>query len=41
MPSRTMDVRQDLRAQRRQAAEAFQRRMTDAGTYVVRLLSSP
>ena len=41
MPSRTINVGQDLRAERRQAAKAFQQRMTDAGTLVVRLLSSP
>ena len=41
MPSQTVNVRQDLRAERRQAAEAFRQRMTEAGTFVVRLLSSP
>ena len=41
MPSQTIHVGRDLRAERRQAAEAFRQRMTDAGTFVVRLLSSP
>ncbi len=41
MPSQTIHVQTDLREQRRQAAAAFRKRMTDAGTFVVRLLSSP
>ena len=41
MPSQTIDIRQDLRAERLRAAEAFRQRMTAAGTFVVRLLSSP
>lgn len=41
MASQTIHVGQDLRAERLQAAEAFRQRMTDAGTFVVRLLSSP
>lgn len=41
MPNQTIDVRKDLRAERLQAAEAFRQRMTAAGTFVVRLLSSP
>jgi len=41
MSSQTINVRQDLRAERQQAAEAFRQRMTEAGTFVVRLLSSP
>jgi hydrogenase nickel incorporation protein HypB len=41
MASQTINVRKDLRAERHQAAEAFRQRMTEAGTYVVRLLSSP
>ncbi|MCA9141380.1 MAG: hydrogenase nickel incorporation protein HypB [Planctomycetaceae bacterium] len=41
MASQTINVGKDLRAERLQAAEAFRQRMTEAGTYVVRLLSSP
>ncbi len=41
MNSQTIHVGQDLRAERLQAAAAFRQRMTDAGTFVVRLLSSP
>ncbi|MEX0704108.1 MAG: hydrogenase nickel incorporation protein HypB [Planctomycetales bacterium] len=41
MIQRTIDVNQDLREERRRAAEAFRERMTRAGTFVVRLLSSP
>jgi hydrogenase nickel incorporation protein HypB len=41
MAAQTIHVGQDLRAERLQAAEAFRQRMTDAGTFVVRLLSSP
>ena len=41
MSGQTIDVRKDLRAERHQAAEAFRQRMTEAGTFVVRLLSSP
>lgn len=41
MPSETISVNQDIRALRREAAEAFQKRMQDQGTCVVRLLSSP
>lgn len=38
---RTIDIKRDLRAERRQAAEAFRSAMARRGTYVVRLLSSP
>lgn len=41
MAFQTINVGKDLRAERLQAAEAFRQRMTDAGTFVVRLLSSP
>ncbi len=41
MSSQTINVREDLRAERRQLADAFRQRMKDAGTFVVRLLSSP
>ena len=36
-----IDIQQALREERRQAAAAFRQQMTDRGTYVVRLLSSP
>jgi len=41
MPTRTVVVDTDLRAQRRAAAEEFRRRMTARGTFIVRLISSP
>jgi len=41
MATRTVVVDTDLRAQRRAAAEEFRRRMTDRGTFIVRLISSP
>ncbi|MCA9120262.1 MAG: hydrogenase nickel incorporation protein HypB [Planctomycetaceae bacterium] len=41
MASTTIHVGKDLRAERLAAAANFRRRMTDAGTFVVRLLSSP
>jgi hydrogenase nickel incorporation protein HypB len=41
MASQTIHVGKDLRAERLQAAHEFRQRMTDAGTFVVRLLSSP
>lgn len=41
MPDQTVHVKRDLRTERRQAANAFRQRMSDAGTFVVRLLSSP
>ncbi|PQO25640.1 hydrogenase accessory protein HypB [Blastopirellula marina] len=41
MSTETISVNQDIRTLRREAAEAFQMRMQDQGTYVVRLLSSP
>jgi len=41
MTEQTVDVKLDLRAERRQAAERFRQRMAAHGTYVVRLLSSP
>lgn len=41
MPETTIQVKRDIRAERRAAAEAFQRQMTTRGTLIVRLLSSP
>lgn len=41
MVMKSISVKEDLRAQRRAAAERFRRRMTERGTFVVRLLSSP
>ncbi|MEQ8789626.1 MAG: hydrogenase nickel incorporation protein HypB [Pirellulaceae bacterium] len=41
MVMKSISVKEDLRAQRRAAAEAFRRRMTEQGTFIVRLLSSP
>ena len=41
MGTMEVDVKQDLRAERRAAAERFRQRMTQQGTFVVRLLSSP
>lgn len=41
MAQRTIEVKQDIRAQRRAAAEHFRRKMESRGTVVVRLLSSP
>lgn len=41
MAERTIKVERDIRSERREAAAAFQREMTAAGTLVVRLLSSP
>jgi len=41
MVMKSISVKEDLRTQRRAAAEAFRRRMTEQGTFVVRLLSSP
>lgn len=41
MPEKTIEVKRDVRAERRAAAEAFQKEMTARGTFVVRLLSSP
>jgi hydrogenase nickel incorporation protein HypB len=41
MAMKTVDVNEDLRAERRAAAERFRRGMTERGTFVVRLLSSP
>jgi hydrogenase nickel incorporation protein HypB len=41
MTEQTISVKADLKEQRRRAAEAFRRRMTAAGTCIVRLLSSP
>jgi len=41
MPEKTIEVKRDIRAERRAAAEAFQREMTGRGTLIVRLLSSP
>jgi hydrogenase nickel incorporation protein HypB len=41
MPTRTLQVNRDIRAEQRAAAEEFRERMEAQGTYVVRLLSSP
>ena len=41
MRETTIKVNRDIRAERRAAAEAFQREMTNRGTCIVRLLSSP
>lgn len=41
MAEKTIEVKRDLRAERREAAERFRHRMSEAGTLVVRLLSSP
>ena len=41
MCARTVEVKRDIRAEQRAAAEAFRVGMTDRGTLVVRLLSSP
>lgn len=41
MPEKTIEVKRDIRAERRAAAEAFQKEMTARGTLIVRLLSSP
>lgn len=41
MPETTIEVKRDIRAERKAAAEAFQREMTARGTLIVRLLSSP
>ncbi len=41
MSQRTIEINQDIGADRRAAAEAFRRRMEAEGTYIVRLLSSP
>jgi hydrogenase nickel incorporation protein HypB len=41
MAIKTVTVNEDLRAERRAAAECFRREMTAKGTFVVRLLSSP
>jgi hydrogenase nickel incorporation protein HypB len=41
MVMKSVSVKEDLLARRRAAAEAFRRRMTERGTFVVRLLSSP
>jgi hydrogenase nickel incorporation protein HypB len=41
MTQQTIDVKQDIRAQRRAAAERFRRTMENQGTFIVRLLSSP
>jgi hydrogenase nickel incorporation protein HypB len=37
----TLNVKRDLKREREAAADAFRKRMTAQGTYVVRLLSSP
>jgi hydrogenase nickel incorporation protein HypB len=41
MNQETIRVKQDIRAERRAAAEAFRREMTSNWTFVVRLISSP
>jgi hydrogenase nickel incorporation protein HypB len=41
MTEQTVSVNRDIRAERRAAAERFRQKMTDRGTLVVRLLSSP
>jgi len=41
MTQQTIEVKQDIRAQRRAAADRFRRRMEGQGTLIVRLLSSP
>jgi len=41
MTQQTIDVKQDIRAQRRAAAERFRQQMECQGTFIVRLLSSP
>ena len=41
MSNTTITVNRDIRAERRAAAEAFQRQQTGRGTLIVRLLSSP
>ena len=41
MTQQTIDVKQDIRARRRAAAEQFRRKMEGQGTLIVRLLSSP
>lgn len=41
MTERTIDVKQDIRAQKRAAAGRFRQQMASRGTCVVRLLSSP
>ncbi len=41
MAEQTIEVKQDIRAERRAAATAFNTAMTESGTFVVRLLSSP
>lgn len=41
MPNKTVEVKQDVRAEQRVAAEEFREQMARNGTLVVRLLSSP
>jgi hydrogenase nickel incorporation protein HypB len=41
MPAQTISVNQDLRREQQAAAERFRCQMTQSGTFVVRLLSSP
>ena len=41
MTETTIEVKRDIRAERRAAATAFQRELTARGTFIVRLLSSP
>lgn len=41
MPEKTIEVKRDIRAERRAAAERFRRQLESRGTCIVRLLSSP
>ena len=41
MSETTVEVKRDIRAERKAAAKAFQRQLTARGTLIVRLLSSP
>jgi hydrogenase nickel incorporation protein HypB len=41
MPQETVEVNRDIRAERRAAADSFRQQMTQQGTFVIRLLSSP
>jgi len=41
MPTKTIEVQRDIRAERRAAAEAFRHDRAQRGTFIVRLLSSP
>jgi hydrogenase nickel incorporation protein HypB len=41
MSTRTVEVNRDIRAERQAAAKSFREKMTQQGTFVARLLSSP